>query len=153
VHERYLASKLGSLKERYFSHVEEDKYRGLQRALEAPINTGRRTLQAISKMGFRDDGKQLVVDAFRNIFAGTELMPEFNFLLNRDKEYTAFLRNSLNDGVSRTDYDAYVSELGKECIPQAISLENKLGRMYLTLLEGSHSGAEGRPSRNLESML
>jgi predicted nucleotidyltransferase len=43
IHELYLAQKVRRLREGVFAYSEVDRYRVLQRALEAPINVGRRT--------------------------------------------------------------------------------------------------------------
>jgi len=150
VHQRYVDSKIRSLSERYFSDSQDDKYMVFQRALEAPVNTGRRVLQVLPLLGCKievgDDGKQAVIDAFRNTFKDTELMTGFNFLLEQDKGYTSFLKDTMAGRVSKNNYENYIDTIGARCILKAIKWESEINRNYRTLLEGKHKLQEGNIS-------
>lgn len=158
VHRQYLASKLRSLKERYYSRSEDDKYVVLQRALEAPVNTGRRTLQVLSILGtgvkIDDDGKQSIINTFENTFKNTGLMCGFRFLLGKDHDYTSFLKEAMLGNISREAYENYIDRLKSECVSKAIDWESKMSEMYCRILDGTrvtNEGAITNPHRNKES--
>lgn len=151
VHEQYLMQKLRRLREGIFTHSEVDEYRVLQRALEAPINTGRRTLQALGALGaldaqLLDDGKIGVKNLFREVFRNTPLREGFDALIQRDEAYTTLLRSALSGDVSRQEYQDEVRALANEAIPQAVSWVSEISSLYISALEGNKIGVEGRPN-------
>lgn len=150
VHEQYLIQKLRRLREGIFTHSQADEYRVLQRALEAPINTGRRTLQALYELGvvqkpLIDDGKASVKRLFGEIFTGTTLGEGFNTLIQQDDNYTTLLRGVLVGDVNQSEYDEQVHLMTRECIPQAVTWVNEISSLYIGALEGNKIGIEGRP--------
>lgn len=150
VHEQYLIQKLRRLREGIFTHSQADKYRVLQRALEAPINTGRRTLQALYELGsleepLVDDGKASVKRLFGEMFTGTTLGEGFNTLIQRDDSYTTLLRAALAGDISQPEYDEQVHLMTRECIPQAITWVSEVSSLYIGALEGNKIRTEGRP--------
>ena len=147
VHEQYLAQKIRRLKEGFFTNSEVDRNRVLQRALEAPVNVGRRTLQVLPQLGYpieiEDDSKQTIIHVFQETFKNTILMPGFNFLLDKDEEYTLFLKEAVTGNVLQEEYEHAVSYLAEQCIPQAITWTSEISLIYMNLLEGSQRFQEG----------
>ena len=90
-----------------------------------------------------DDGKQSVIEAFRNRFKNTELIDGFNFLLTNDDGYSSFLKETMRGGIRRESYDKFVNLLGEECNLTAISWEYKISRMYGIILDGKLDPQEG----------
>lgn len=133
-YKQYLASKLRRLKEGLFTYSELDRNRVLQRALEAPVNVGRRLLQVLSHLGepinLSDDGKQEVIRAFQEKFNGTTLIPGFEFLLEQDNRYTAYLRQAVIREITQQDYEAHIREVSNECIEAAIDWTSKVSLYY-----------------------
>lgn len=151
VHEQYLIQKLRRLREGIFTHSEADEYRVLQRALEAPINTGRRTLQALDALGaidatLKDDGKAGVRNLFRDVFNGTSIGDGFNNLLQQDEAYSSLLKAALSNDISRQDYEDSMHAITDIAIPQAINWVSEVSTAYISALEGNKIGIEGRPS-------
>jgi predicted nucleotidyltransferase len=151
VHEQYLIQKLRRLREGIFTHSQADEYRVLQRALEAPINTGRRTLQALHELGaleepLVDDSKASVKRFFREVFTGTTLGEGFNSLIQQDDNYTTLLRAALAGDISQSEYDEQVHLMTRECIPHAVAWVGDVSSLYIKALEGNKIGIEGRPS-------
>lgn len=146
-HKEYLAQKLRRLQEGMFKHSTQEKYAVLQRALEAPVNVGRRTLQVLPFFGLpiemKNDGKQAVVEAFQKGFERTIFIPPFEYLLAQDMAYTTYLREALNDGVSGKEYNETVNELFEECVPRAIHWVSDISLVYSKLLEGTTQSKEG----------
>lgn len=147
VHKQYLAQKLRRLREGIFTYSEVDKYRVLQRALEEPVNLGRRTLQALPFLGYplemADDGKQNVIKLFQEIFGRTALVSGFNILLSHDKNYTSYLQDALQGVMTKLDYQTKVNSLIQECIPQAIAWTSEMSLTYVNLLERNRRLPEG----------
>lgn len=146
VHEQYLAQKLRRLREGLFTYSHTDRIRVLQRALEAPINVGRRTLQVLSGKGedvLHDDRKPTVVRTFRDVFKDTPLITGFERLLSNDSFYTDYLQDTLQGNVSEQEYEAKVNLLASECIPQAITWTADLSRIFINRLEGNLRDSEG----------
>lgn len=147
VHEQYLAQKLRRLREGVFTYSEADRYKVLRRALEGPINVGRRTLQVLPYFGYpmelQDDGKQEVIRRFRETFGGTSLQSGFDSLLEQDRDYTAFLREAIQGRVDMYEYEARLQSMIRDCIPQAITWTSDISLMYSDLLEGNARHKEG----------
>lgn len=159
VHEQYLAQKLRRLREGIFARSQTDRLRVLQRALEAPANTGRRTLQALNKLGainktLVEDAKPQVTMLFREVFGNTTIVDGFNVLLQQDTEYTQLLRGALSGNVSRAEYDRELNNLTNTAIPTALRWESEIATVYGRLLEGGKASLEGNVSvyRNRERM-
>lgn len=151
VHEQYLAQKLRRLREGIFARSQTNRLRILQRALEAPANTGRRTLQALYKLGaientLVDDGKPEVTRLFREIFKNTPLINGFNALLLQDAGYSQLLRDALNGNVSHVEYDRELNSLTTTAIPTALKWESEIATTYRKLLEGNKPSLEGKAS-------
>lgn len=150
VHEQYLIQKLRKLREGRFAS-EADRQRYLQRALEAPMNTGRRTLQTLNALGQisdegSDDGKPQVAARFRRVFEGTTLVQGFDSLLESDYRYSALLRETLSGGVSRSVYNGELNRLTATSIPESITWVSDVATMYIGLLEGNQMSPEGIPN-------
>lgn len=147
-HRQYMAQKMRRLNEGIFTNSEEDKRRVLQRSLEAPINVGRRTLQSIMyQEGLNtalDDGKDWVVDEFKRQFGNTPLAFRFDYLLSKDKEYTAFLRQCLQGGISEQEYNSQLRALEQTCIPEALLWTTDMAQHYMLFLE-TRTALEGSP--------
>lgn len=148
VHEQYLAQKLRRLREGMFARSEVDRQRVLQRALEAPVNTGRRTLQALHRLGATnktlfDDGKPHVIDLFREVFGNTPLVDDFNLILQQDARYTQLLKDTLNGNVGRDEYDRERNNLTDNAIPTALRWGSEIAIVYARLLEGGKPSVEG----------
>ena len=114
VHKQYLAQKLRRLREGVFTHSNADRIKILQRALEAPVNVGRRTLQVLFSLRdivLSDDRKPAVIQAFRKTFQNTNLMLPFEYLLDRDNFYTAYLRETMQRNVSEQEYQTTIATL------------------------------------------
>jgi hypothetical protein len=133
--------------------------RVLQRALEAPPNTGRRTLQALHKLRaidktLVDDGKPQVTELFRDVFRGTPFVDNFNTLLQQDAEYTQLLRGAVDGNVGRVEYDRELNSLTNTAIPTALRWESEIATVYGRLLEGGKPSLEGNISvyRNRERL-
>jgi hypothetical protein len=150
VHEEYFAQKVRRLKEGLFTNSEIDRHRVLQRALEAPVNIGRRLLDALPCLGYpfdlKDDSKQAVIKSFQEIFGNTKLLDGFKSLTEQDKQYTLFLKDTLKGLVSRSEYESKISALSKDCISQSVSWVSDLSEVYLGLLEGNQRLPEGNIS-------
>lgn len=149
VHEQYLIQKLRRLREGIFTYSITDEYRVLQRALEAPVNTGRRTLQALYDIGALDnplenDSKASVITRFKEVFAGTQLLNGYDSIISSDRGYTNLLMEALSGNTSRNEYEQTVSQLVKESIPQAIDWVSEVSKMYVHLLEKHKSTIEGQ---------
>jgi predicted nucleotidyltransferase len=152
VHQQYLTQKLRRLREGVFSRTSEDENRVLQRALEAPINTRRRTLQVLAHMGIlrnlqNDDGKSAVINDFNNTFDGTPLVSRFNYLIDKDIAYTTLLRETLSGTVNQKEYEDAVHTMALETIPPAIYWVSEVSMIYSQLLEGARVSQEGVPFR------
>ena len=150
VHEQYLIQKLRRLREGVFAYSFLDGTRVLQRALETPVNTGRRTLQALFDIGtlsepLGDDGKNSVISRFRTVFDGTQLVDGFDSLILRDQQYTNLLNDALSGKAGRTEYEEGVRLQTLESIPQAIGWVSEVSLTYIHLLEGARISAEGQP--------
>lgn len=148
VHEQYLAQKLRRLREGMFTRSKVDRQRVLQRALEAPVNTGRRTLQALHRLGatemtLLDDGKPYVINLFREVFGNTPLVDDFNLILQQDARYTQLLKDTLNGNVGRDEYDRELNNLSNKAIPTALRWGNEIATVYGRLLEGGKPSHEG----------
>lgn len=148
VHEQYLAQKLRRLREGMFTRSEVDRQRVLQRALEAPSNTGRRTLQALHKLGaidevLVDDGKPQVTELFRKTFEGTPLLNGFNALLQQDAAYTHLLREGLAGSLTQAEYDRELTNLTNTAIPTALKWGCEIATLYSRLIEGNKITPEG----------
>jgi predicted nucleotidyltransferase len=147
VHSQYLIQKLRKLRRGLYSGSEEDRLRVMQRALEAPINTGRRTLQVLSYLGAggyspQDDGKQSVIRDFRSMFGDSALLNGFNDLVHRDSLYTLTLSEALSGKISLDEYAGELHRLSQEVIPLAISWVSDVTNMYHDF-EGAPSSLEG----------
>ncbi len=151
MHEQYLAQKTRRLREGIFAYSDSDKYKVLQRALEAPINVGRSTLESLTEFGIAsqviDDRKPAVIKRFREIFEGTFLVPRFDTLLQRDSDYTILLREAVRGNVGQQEYEEALSILTHECLPEALYWINDVSELYLNLLEGNKHSVEGNMSR------
>lgn len=128
-YKQYLASKLRRLKEGLFTYSELDRNRVLQRSLEAPVNVGRRLLQVLSYLG-NEDGKQEVVQEFREKFRSTTVIPGFEFLLEQDNRYTAYLRQAVRGEVTPQDYEEHLHLMADECIEAAIGWSSEVSLYY-----------------------
>lgn len=150
IHEQYLTQKVRRLREGIFAYSETDKCRVLQRALEAPINVGRRIMQVLAEIGYpteiTDDRKPAVAKVFRETFAGTNLVSGFDSLFAQDGQYTDCLRATMKGTVSKDEYESTVQDLAKEAIPKALKWTSDLSTIYLNLLEGNsyHHGSKER---------
>lgn len=145
--EQYLSQKLRRLEEGVFIHSYTDKYRVLQRTLEAPISVGRKTLQILPSLGFgfelKDDSKKKVLETFDQVFASDcEVIKGFQYLVSKDVGYTDYLNEALKGGVPIRDYESAIEILGNECLPQAINWTRKITQKYLGILEGNHNSRE-----------
>lgn len=140
IHEQYLVQKLRRLNEGVFSYSELDRNRVLQRALEAPVNTGRRMLQVLTYMGYdfkmHDDSKKAVIKHFGEVFGETSLQEGFNFLLQADQSYTTLLKESLQGLVSEEAYCTKINLLAQKCLPKAIDWVSEISFVHNKLLEG-----------------
>lgn len=147
VHKQYLAQKLRRLREGVFTYSEIDKLRVLQRALEEPVNLGRRTLQVLPCLGYplemEDDGKQNVIKLFQETFGTTSLINEFNTLLQHDKNYTSYLIEALKGTMTQYNYETKINSLVQECIPRAIAWTSDMSLTYIKFLEGNNRLEEG----------
>ncbi|MDP2649277.1 MAG: nucleotidyltransferase domain-containing protein [bacterium] len=149
----YLDNKMRNFSKAPMERKEDKIYENVQRALEAPINIGRRTLQALHHIGqftMVRDGKEAIVNNFRQIFDGTDLLPDFEVLLSMDREYSSVLDHALNDQVSEEEYREYISKVWREGIPRALSWTMLLGEFYRTNIEGNRVSKEGVPARGKE---
>lgn len=148
VYKQYLIQKLRRFNEGFFVHSEADKNKVLQRALEEPVNLGRRTIQVLPYFGFptemEDDGKQTVIKFFQETFGKTPLVFGFDSLLQQDKDYTLFLKRTLRSQLTQDEYEARLNKLN-ECIPQALAWTTEMTRMCIKLLEGDKKTVEGIP--------
>ena len=146
-HEEYLIQKIRRFKEGFFTYSEADKIKVLQRALEAPVNMGRETLQVFSYLGYstglKDINKKTVIDKFKKVFSGTSLMDGFDCLNGQDEAYTIFLKKTLGGFVRQKEYDDYVNDLSEKCVPEAINWASKISLMHLKLIEGNNKSQEG----------
>lgn len=138
VHEQYLAQKLRRLREGVFTHLEIDRNRVLQRALEAPISVGRRTLQTLSILGYpleiEDDSKQSITRIFKETFNETDLLSGFMYLGKQDRSYTDYLMEALQGRIGQREYEARLRLLSQACIPSAIDWVSKISLFYSDLL-------------------
>lgn len=151
VHELYLTQKLRKLREGKFARSQSDKLHALQRALEAPANTGRRTLQALHILGaidkmLVDDGKRHVTELFRDIFNNTPFVDGFNTLLQQDAGYSQLLREALDGNVSHDEYDRELNNLTDIAIPTALKWEYAIATLYRRLIEEGKHSIEGNSS-------
>lgn len=149
VHEQYLAQKMRRLREGMFTHSETDKLRVLQRALEAPINTGRRTLQAFHALGVTnelpdDDGKGEVINSCNRLFKDSGLINNFNTLLFQDAYYTELLRETVKKNIREEEYNREINELSKTAVPAALQWCHDIATLYSRLLEGANPNTEGK---------
>lgn len=146
IHEQYLVQKLRRLREGVFTYSEVDRLRVLQRALEEPVNLGRRMLQILPHLGYplemEDDDKKTVIKHFQETFGKTPLVNGFDVLLQHDKNYTLYLIEALEEGMTQRDYETRVDALAQECIPQAIAWTSDMSRVYLRLFEGNRIDRE-----------
>jgi hypothetical protein len=149
-HKEYLIQKLRRLREGVFTYSWNDKLKVLQRALEAPVNTGRRTLRTLSAVGqldtdLVDDGKASVIREFRTTFSSSSLMDGFNTLLSKDARYTDLLTEALTGQINESQYNSAVNKLSNEAIPLAIFWVNEVSHFYMQALEGNPLHPEGNP--------
>ncbi len=153
VHEQYLAQKIRRLREGIFTYSETDRTRVLQRALEAPVNVGRRTLQTLSDLGLRNetsenDSKATVIRTFRDSFRNIPSLTDgFNTLLDKDRAYLSLLSEAML-GLGQEEYNLAVSSLARESIPQAIAWTSELSMFYASILEGNKKTQEGTMFRS-----
>jgi hypothetical protein len=149
VHRHYLIQKIRRLTDSIHAYTEDDELKILQRALEAPVNTGRRTLQSLRYLGEismytpLDDNKSSVIEAFRQHFANTPLIEGFNAILAQDQAYSQLLFDTSRGDVTRQQYDSKLKSLIENVIPQAKSWEGQIIRAYMPLLEGNPTNPEG----------
>ena len=143
---QYLIQKIRRFSEGAFVDSKEDSNRLLQRALEEPVNLGRRILQILPQVGqpldMKDDGKKEVIELFRETFRNTPLIYEFSSLVEKDAAYTNLLRKALQGVVLQKEYEIEISKLSSS-IPQALNWTNEVMRSYVKLLEGNKKGIEG----------
>jgi predicted nucleotidyltransferase len=154
VHVQYLSQKLRRFNEGYFTNNEADKRRVLQRALEAPVNIGRRTLSTLASndamSALADDSKQAVTESFSAAFSGSEVGEGFSILLSYDARYNRLLDAAIEGKLSRNVYEVELTELIKESIPRAIKWTTDIATMYHAFLEGTTRGFEGNTPHNPE---
>ena len=150
INKGYLNAKIKKLGESCRAQTEADKYKGLQRALEVPVNAGRRVLQTLNdfdpSIPFKqEDGKIEVVRNFRHTFFGLpHILNSFELLLAMDTEYSAYLEHSLRETPSKEDYDEVVSRLFLECVPLARDWTEELCFWFGKTIEGSEKNIEGQ---------
>jgi predicted nucleotidyltransferase len=145
LHSHYLAQKVRKFREGEFTTSQEDRYKVLQRALEAPINIGRRTMQVLASIGhpveITDDRKPEVARVFREAFAGTNLIKDFNDLFAKDGDYSNYLQEVLAGSVTRNEYEEAMRNLADDSISQALRWTSELSLMYLDYLEASQEAS------------
>lgn len=151
VYKQYLIQKLRRFNEGFIAYSEADRCKVLQRALEEPVNLGRRTLQILPHFAYPvkmdDDGKQNVIRLFRETFKRTNLVSGFDSLLAQDEDYTKYLKETLQycGPLDQRGYEAKLNELNK-CIPQALAWTGEMARICLRLIEGNNRRPEGNTS-------
>lgn len=146
MHEQYLAQKRRRLNEGIFSNFTIDRSRVLKRALEAPVNIGRRTLQTKMYLDHEDvpvnDSKQWVVNEFRQTFGDWPFITGFENLLEANQAYTKLLKTAFAGSISEKGYDSNVSQPETSAIPHALSWTSEITSYYSSFLEGQSSQIE-----------
>lgn len=150
---QYLIQKLRRFREGVFVDSKSDQYKLLQRALEEPVNLGRRILQILPHIDIPlkmpDDGKKEVIGLFRETFKNSGLINGFNDLLVQDSAYTSLLKNSLQGLVNEDGYEYSLSQLFR-AVPQALKWTTEVTHTYTALLEGNRKTIEGAHFRGKE---
>jgi hypothetical protein len=145
--EQYLIKKRGTFVGGRFGRTQEKKNQDLQRALEAPINMGRKMLQMFPYLGYpdvlRDISKKAVAAKFTEIFGQTCLMKEFKLLQTHDQNYTDLLKDTIKGFVQQNEYDECVEYLSRICIPLARNWTESMRLMHRKLIEGNFVLPEG----------
>ncbi len=141
-HTSYLTQKL-----RRFSRANLDLYgnppfdrnKELQRALEAPISIGRRSLQVLDCMGITGtlttDSKISVINQFLQETALSELHSGFVGLLSLDAQYTQLLEDQLHKPVA-AEYEEALCNLYSRAIPAAFEWTLAVCKQYQESMEG-----------------
>jgi hypothetical protein len=134
-HKRYLIEKMRRFREGLVAKDVKDKNKVLQRALEAPINVGRRTYQVLASLGcfdqLPDDLKGTVGINFRRAFRGTPIADGFDDLIEHDAMYTQLLRDAMTGGVSRKAYEKTVEAMFSHSVPMALRWTSELTKYFI----------------------
>ena len=153
VHASYLASKLRKFRDGTFIVGEDAKLKTLQRALEAPISIGRRTLRTvgipqINESGEFDDTKANVTRIFRDNFGGTHLGDGFENCLARDRMYSELLEETIDGNVSREEYEAFIYGDGYNLtLAQSLAWTSDISLFFHRTVEGTAIHPEGHTGR------
>ena len=134
--EQYLVNKFRRFTEALRINEQEDKLKVIQRALEAPVNVGRRVLEEMLRLGIKnfdleDDSKQNVKKIFLEVFKGSELSLIFQSLIILDSEYEKVFRNAQERNMSRAEYDRVIEYLFGSTLPLAINWTYILSEKYI----------------------
>jgi len=150
LHQQYLSQKLKRLTDGLLTPTKEEQLKILQRALEAPVNVGRRMLMTLRCLGILDldeddDSKEVIIRNYRRIFDEDNGLLQFNFLLESDRRYTRFLEETLQGQYIEEEYEEYLNSTERECLPQAISWVQGVSLKFHQSLEGNMKyGKENR---------
>lgn len=153
VHTGYLASKLRKFRDGFFIEGQDAKLKTLQRALEAPVSIGRRTLRTIGipqedTDGNFNDTKKNVTRLFRQHFGDTRLGNGFDACLAQDAEYSALLKAAMQGEVSRHEYDEYVTGEGYDfALTQSLAWTSDISLFFHRTVEGNMTQIEGQSGR------
>lgn len=152
VHTSYLASKLRKFRDGTFIVGEDAKLKTLQRALEAPISIGRRTLRTLgipqtNDAGEFDDTKRNIAKIFRENFSETPIGEGFNTCLAQDMTYSDLLESAVQGDVSQAEYEGFILREGYDlALAQSLAWTSDISLFFHRAVEGNRSQAEGQQS-------
>lgn len=150
IHTDYIDAKLRRLREGFFTASPAEQRKILQRALEAPIAIGRRTLIAmgiplIDDAGRPDDGKHNVEKLFQYYFKETPVFDGFKQGLQNDRDYSKLVMDTILGNVTRHEYDRQVEGDGMTTkIQDALKWTSEMSIMYRNFLERNAFTSEGQ---------
>lgn len=152
VHTSYLASKLRKFRDGAFLTDPQRKIGTLQRALEAPISIGRRTLRTLgipqtNDAGEFDDTKKNIARIFRENFGGTSIGDGFDACIAQDMTYSVLLESAIQGDVSQAEYEGFILREGyDQALAQSLAWTSDISLFFHRTVEGNKSQAEGQQS-------
>lgn len=129
----YIRQKIRRLNQGHFEVTEVKLLNLLLRVLESPVAVSRKVLSVLQSKGkFKtdknDDGKKSVIKNFDKLMNDLEIDPsDFYKLISKDKEYTLFLEETLNQKHSQKEYQQFLNEIKDDSLPLAKNWITKTG--------------------------
>ncbi len=153
VNTSYLASKLRKFRDGVFLTDPQRKIATLQRALEAPISIGRRTLRTLgipqtNNAGEFDDTKRNIARIFRENFGGTSIGDGFDACLAQDAAYSELLESAIRGDVSQSEYEHFILGEGyDQTLAQSLAWTSDISMFFHRAVEGNRTQTEGHGAK------